>query len=75
MLDILFTRYLTKKGKLAYIFGQIAIDILILLYIIGIKDMSLRQAQPVMITSFIAVVFIWGGICLAFFKDKSAEQK
>ncbi len=74
MLDRLFLKYLTKKGKIAYFVGQLVLFAIWGFIVLGIMDFSLESGRSTFIGGAIVILLIWGGICLALWKEKPLEE-
>ncbi len=74
MLDALFMKYLSKKGKGAYWIGQISGVILFSIYLFGIKDYSLDESRGVFILGIIGILVVWGLICLVVWPKSKEEE-
>lgn len=70
MIDKLFLRYLSKKGKIAYWLGQLVLDTLWALYLFVIVGLSIDEAEDLLFIGILAVLIVWGGICLLVWKKK-----
>lgn len=77
MLDRLFLKYLSKKGKIAYWVGQIVLDGLWALYLFVIAGLSMDEAEGLLFIGILVVLIVWGGVCILVWKkrDESADSK
>ncbi len=76
MLDKLFLKNLSKKGKIAYWLGQLVLDSLWALYLFVIMGLSMDEAESLLFVGIFLVLIIWGGICLLAWKkeDESVDS-
>lgn len=75
MLDRLFLRYLTKKGKVAYWVGQILLAVLWFFYVIKIADQSLDEGgETTLIIGVLGIIVGWGFVCLMLFRKPKEEK-
>jgi len=75
MLDRLFLKYLSKKGKIAYWVGQIILDVLWALYVFKLAKYTFDNGgDMVLIIGMLVILVAWGGICLKLWK-KSDESE
>lgn len=75
MLDRLFLKYLTKKGKIAYFIGQLLMFALWSYYLLGIEGYSMDDARSMFIGGIIAILIVWGGVCLLLWRKTSNDEK
>ncbi len=73
MLDKLFLKYLSKKGKVSYWVGQISMVALFCLYFFGISNHSLDRSEGLFFFVIIAILVVWGGICLLIWPKSQDE--
>ncbi len=73
MLDRLFLKYLSKKGKVSYWVGQISMVILFCIYFFGIADHSLDRSEELFFFAIISILVVWGGICLLIWPKSQDE--
>jgi hypothetical protein len=77
MLDRLFLKYLTKKGKIAYWVGQIILDVLWALYVFKLAKYTLDDGgEAVLIIGMLVILVAWGGLCrILWKKPKESENE
>lgn len=75
MLDKLFCKYLTKKGRIAYLVGQILLFILWAFVVLGVLDYTMEEGRDLFFWGMVAIVFIWGGLCLVLWKEKGDKKE
>ncbi|WP_439184147.1 hypothetical protein [Carboxylicivirga taeanensis] len=70
MLDRLFLKYLSKKGKIAYWVGQLLLDALWAFYLFAIAGLSMEEAESLLFIGIIVVLIAWGGVCILVWKKE-----
>ncbi len=73
MLDRLFLKYLSKKGKIAYWIGQLALVAIWLYYIFGVTELSRDEAELPLFGGLVLIVLGWGVVCLLIWKKKEEQ--
>ncbi len=68
MLDRLFLKYLSKKGKIAYWVGQLILDALWALYLFVIAGLSMDEAEGLLFIGILVILIAWGAICIRVWK-------
>jgi len=74
MLDRLFLKYLSKQGKVAYFVGQILLFALWAYILLVPMDYSMEDGKPLFVIGMIVILVVWGGVCLGFWRDKTAKK-
>ncbi len=76
MLDRLFLSKLSKRGKIAYWVGQIALIGIWALYLFGIADNSFEEeGRNMFVFGLIAIVIVWGIVCVIVWKKTDEDCK
>jgi len=75
MLDRLFLKHLSKKGKIAYWVGQILLAALWTFYIFGVADQSMDNGgETTLILGVLGIMVGWGFICLMVWKKPKENE-
>ena len=75
MLDRLFLKYLSKKGKIAYWVGQLILDALWIYYVFGIAGYSRDNGGESMVfIGILVVLVVWGAVCITLWRKKEEEE-
>jgi hypothetical protein len=75
MLDQLFMKYLSKKGKISYWVGQISMVALFCIYFFGISENSLDESEGLFYAVIISILVGWGAVCLIVWPRSQDEEK
>jgi len=77
MIDKLFLKHLSKKGKIAYWVGQILLDAIWAFYVFGVAGYSFETGgETMLIFGMLAILVGWGVVCLMLWKKpKESENK
>lgn len=75
MLEAIFLRYLTKKGKIIYFVGQILLLGLLAFYILGIAGYSMEEGKDLIFGGMVIIILIWASICYAFWRKTEGEEE
>ncbi|MBI9054380.1 MAG: hypothetical protein JEY96_11220 [Bacteroidales bacterium] len=75
MLDRLFLKYLSKKGKIAYWVGQIILDVLWALYVFKLAKYTFDDGgDTVLIIGMLVILIVWGGLCYILWKKPNESE-
>lgn len=82
MLDRLFFRYLSRKGKYGYFIGQFVFLAGYLYYLFGYLDMSLGQhgseqrssTELAMYGGLLVFIVLWGVICVKIWPSENGSH-
>jgi drug/metabolite transporter superfamily protein YnfA len=75
MLDRLFLKHLSKKGKIAYWVGQIILDVLWALYVFKLAKYTFDNGgDTVLIIGMLVILILWGGLCYILWKKPNESE-
>ncbi len=74
MLEQLFLKYLTPKGKIFYFVGQVILFIIWAIVVLNVLDYSLESGRDLFFAGLIGIWIVWTGISFLFFRKKEEEQ-
>jgi len=75
MLDRLFLKHLSKKGKIAYWVGQIILDVLWALYVFKLAKYTFDDGgDTVLIIGMLVILVAWGGLCFVLWKKTDESE-
>ncbi|MFD0992546.1 hypothetical protein [Tenacibaculum geojense] len=71
MIDKLFLKYLTKKGKIGYFVGQIITASLWAYYIFGVEKLSRANGEVKLFAGLLINTVLWGVISVMLWKKQN----
>jgi len=73
MLEQLFLKYLTPKGKIFYFVGQVILFIIWAIIVLKVLDHSLDSGRELFFSGLSGIWVVWTGISFLFFKKKDEK--
>ncbi|MGG6232314.1 hypothetical protein [Tenacibaculum sp. SDUM215027] len=74
MLEQLFLKYLSKKGKIFYFIGQIILFTIWAIIVFKVLNHSLNRGENLFFIGLISIWVVWTGISLLFFRKKDSNN-
>ncbi|WP_428740666.1 hypothetical protein [Tenacibaculum sp.] len=74
MLEQLFLKYLSKKGKIFYFTGQVVLFGLWAFIVLKVLNHSLENGRELFYTGLIGIWVVWTGLSFLFFREKETKN-